>query len=516
MEGETFTEREGTRVSFRHAVPYLLQSDDVIINKTTLLRGANDERRLAIADAIPYFLGAVDEETAKAETKLRHLRSLHDRELRRLQAAEKRLSEERDKSLALLAEAAQLKMTDAVGDEASDEDMLSRLQALAGWQIAPEIVSDQDQLPALYAEEKMLRQRYASLRNRLDAANLALETATGFTGAVQQQKRRLDFLGYFRTNIEQHTCPVCDNPIRDRTIPLSSIEQAIDRLQSELSNVERDRPKIDDFVKKVSNDLINVGRSLESVRGRIATVVRESEETSERLSLDERRFRVAGRISYYLEERFLANTVNNSDSLERLKKEIDELEQIADEDAKAERISALQNQVSMHATDILKKLPFDPNYRSSQISFNARQLSIRFVLGRRVMQMRDVGGDESYLSGHVAALLALHRVFASGERPVPGVIVFDQLSRPFFPADVPQEEVVEIRGDDRSDLKQYFDVLFDEVEEQKSLQIIVLEHAYFADDVRYVQSVRQRWTVESKLIPSDWPKAVRQSEDAAE
>ena len=103
--------------------------------------------------------------------------------------------------------------------------------------------------------------------------------------------------------------------------------------------------------------------------------------------------------------------------------------------------------------------------------------------------MRDVGGDESYLSGHVATLLGLHRVFDDGNRPVPGVIVFDQLSRPFFPADEYHEEV-EVRGDDRRDLKTYFDVLFDEVATRGTLQIIVLEHAYFADDPREVEAVK--------------------------
>lgn len=163
--------------------------------------------------------------------------------------------------------------------------------------------------------------------------------------------------------------------------------------------------------------------------------------------------------------------------------------------------------MSIHATELLKRLPFDPNYRASQIAFNARQLSIRFVIGPRVMQMRDIGGDESYLSGHVATLLALHRVFADGQRPVPGVIVFDQLSRPFFPADAFQGEV-EVRGDDRDDLKRYFDVIFDEVEQQKSLQVIVLEHALFADDPRYVKAVKKRWTLEDRLIPPNWPRVL--------
>jgi hypothetical protein len=59
---------------------------------------------------------------------------------------------------------------------------------------------------------------------------------------------------------------------------------------------------------------------------------------------------------------------------------------------------------------------------------------------------------------------------------------------------------------DRKDLKQYFDAIFDEVESQKTLQVLILEHAYFADDERYIRAVRRRWTEAERLIPADWPK----------
>ncbi|WP_423806874.1 DUF3732 domain-containing protein [Peribacillus frigoritolerans] len=53
--------------------------------------------------------------------------------------------------------------------------------------------------------------------------------------------------------------------------------------------------------------------------------------------------------------------------------------------------------------------------------------------------MRDVGPDENYLK-HVSCLLAMHRQFAQLNTPVLGVILFDQLSRPFFPPGKKPEE----------------------------------------------------------------------------
>ena len=505
MVGETFTEREGTRVSFRQAVPYLLQSDDVIINKTTLVRGMNEDGRMGILDSLPYFLGAVDESTARAETKLRQLRTQRDREARRVDNAERLLGRERDRSLALLSEAAQLRMIEEVPVEPASDVLDTTLLQVAGWATTPSAVAESSQLQTLYATERQLRQRYAISRRQFDAATAMIESATGFADTVTRQQQKLDVTGFFRRGNERTTCPVCDNSVVERTQTLTNIEDALQRLNTELTEVSQDRPKVDGYALKLSEDLLQIGRELEVVRGQIASVVSESEQTRDRLSLDERRLRVAGRVSYYLEERESASTGVDRAQLERLDTQIRELEEVADPDSKTERIEALQSQVSTHASNILRDLPFDPNYRACQISFIVRQLNIRFVLGSRVMQMREVGGDESYLSGHVATLLALHRIFDDGERPVPGVLVFDQLSRPFFPADQFQGEVA-VRNDDRSDLWKYFDYLFKEVAKRKTLQIIVLEHAYFADDPRYVNAVKERWTPEKRLIPNDWPK----------
>jgi len=281
------------------------------------------------------------------------------------------------------------------------------------------------------------------------------------------------------------------------------VRTALARLDAELTDVSRDRPKIDAFTNRLKTDLAALGQQLEMVRGQISAVVRQSEVAADS-SIDERRLRAAGRVSYYLETGNVAQTTSDRTRLEALDAEISSLEAIADQDAKAERLSALQLQVSAHATELLRRLPFDKNYPNCHVSFDARKLAIRFVIGPRVMEMRDVGGDESYLSGHVATLLALHRVFADGNRPVPGVLVFDQLSRPFFPAD--QQGEIEVRGGDREELKRYFDLLFEEVAVRGNLQVIVLEHAYFADDLRYTGAVRARWTEFDRLIPSDWPR----------
>jgi hypothetical protein len=115
---------------------------------------------------------------------------------------------------------------------------------------------------------------------------------------------------------------------------------------------------------------------------------------------------------------------------------------------------------------------------------------------------------------HVSFALALQKVLSERGRPVPGLIVFDQISRPYFPADRYETAVdaasvpIEKRGESEK-LKRYFDLLFDETERAESLQIIVLEHAYFSGDERFTHATREQWPSRSGLVPADWPTSTQ-------
>lgn len=96
--------------------------------------------------------------------------------------------------------------------------------------------------------------------------------------------------------------------------------------------------------------------------------------------------------------------------------------------------------------------------------------------------------------------------------PVPGVLVLDQISRPYFPTSGEEEEdETEIAGGEEDDdvqaMRRHIDFLFAEAAHRTGLQVLLIEHAYFADDPRYVAATRERWTRASggALIPLDWP-----------
>src|ERR1700730_6880764 len=70
-------------------------------------------------------------------------------------------------------------------------------------------------------------------------------------------------------------------------------------------------------------------------------------------------------------------------------------------------------------------------------------------------------------------------------------------------SDLPSPEVSGWLG--RKD--KHINFLFAETARRMGLQVLLIEHAYFADDSRYVAATRERWTRASgsALIPVDWP-----------
>ena len=174
----------------------------------------------------------------------------------------------------------------------------------------------------------------------------------------------------------------------------------------------------------------------------------------------------------------------------------------------------------------------------AELQFSAREPKVSVIESSpdgAILSMADVGSDQNYLAMHVALAFGLQRFFEKERRPVPGLLVLDQLSRPYFPNrggeeanDVGRAEDFDFQDDpeaagdqqgrdvipislvdeDFQAMRQHIDFLFKEVSARHGMQVLLLEHAYFVDDPRYVRATKQRWTRASgnALIPKDWKR----------
>ena len=181
-----------------------------------------------------------------------------------------------------------------------------------------------------------------------------------------------------------------------------------------------------------------------------------------------------------------------------------------DKDKKDLALRKAEKFISTNASKALKKLPSVEPLLDSELDFNIKKinLSVQDSNGHDI-EFESIGSDQNYLALHLALFFSLHKLFLKRNRPVPSVLFVDQVSRPYYPPETNKEEIVidSINADaDSAALKKHIDFLFDEVDNAsgQNLQVILIEHAYFTDDKRYVNAVKYRWSSDNKLIPSDW------------
>jgi hypothetical protein len=503
------TSRKSNRISARSVVPFLLQSDDVIINKTVLFRGGQDERRNSIIDSFPYFLDVTDEATIGKEQELRRLIAQRTAEERRIALADR----QRDilaLSLRTIATEAQgVGLIDISAQDATVHGLRAALQSVASW--SPEQDGGggggTNRLTELTNHERQLHNERSRLLNEINESREAFQEASQFVTTTERQQRRLQVVDLFSSgDAAIETCPVCSNKIMQHTETLAHVRAAYRQLQLQLRSAERERPQIDDYISTLQTRIDDLSSKLEIVTAQLRTVVRESGSIQENLDLNQRRMRIVGRVSYYLEIADEVEVPPSTAHLDALNLRIAGLQDELDASNKLDRLQDAQRQVGMSADSILEDLPFASPYPERSVYLNTRDLTTGVLTEQRRISMRDIGSDENYLSLHMSIALGLQRYFKLHNRPVPGFIVFDQLSRPFYPPDKRPEIVSTHTDADRGALKQYFDVLFKEVAAQKDLQIIVLEHAFFADDDRFVKAVGSRYLDPEKLIPEGWPQ----------
>lgn len=506
--------RPKERITFRHVLPFLIQDDSTIIDKNRLLWYGSDENRdeklTAQINRVPFFLGAVDVETVALEGELTRLRrqlrlaEQHHRDAQRL------VGEATNRAQALVTEAVSVGLIDGASDDASRNDPTARLAEVAEWQ--PLTSAEQGQatnalLDDLYVQKGQLESNLSRLRSRVRSVEHLAGITNQFDQSTGAQRDRLEVIRLIPDVEVTSTCPTCAQSLEAVTSSVSDVQRVYTRIQGELAQVERQRPRLSLRADELREEVSQQRSQLDQLKQQIAAAVREDEIGRERLELDQRRMRVVGRISLYLETLGEHHADEAPDGkIEELRQQVRELERQIDADAKREALEEKRMLISREATNIINDLPFDERHRGAQVDFNPRDLSIGVITPRRRESMRNIGSDENYLSLHLSVMLALHRYFVQADRPVPGVLLLDQLSRPYFPPDLEEEVEISDADGERMKLKQYFDLLFAETSRSESMQFIVLEHAYFKDDPRFTSATKERWVEgEEFLVPSDWP-----------
>jgi hypothetical protein len=504
---------ERGRATVRHVTPYLFVTKEVIDSESTLLHGLEkvDKARDIVA-AMPYFLRAADEATAIDERRLRQLQRALDREELKAKSHAAAESALKQRATSLLAEAHRIGIAGTPAPDASEGELLAELRAILAAQSKATGYPAESELGALHDRRRMILSQLEAARQQSRATRAILREASGFQEAVVRQRDKLMLAEHLRLNEIGEVCPVCEAPSERGRTTAKALQATLAKVRAEITAVDRVKPRLVEHDRAVEEEIRSLNIELRRVDDRIETWLRQSEETKRLADLAELRAHLLGRISFFLETS-VDEPLQPTRDLNVLRAEIAELEARVDREAKAIKLQRAERKISQFASEALAILPTVAPCVGSELEFSSREprLVVIEAGSNAVLRMPDVGSDQNYLAIHIAFSFALQRYFELANAPVPGVLVLDQLSRPYFPNSGEDRDETEIIGGDEDEdvlaMRRHIDFLFSETARRSWLQVILIEHAYFADDPRYVAATRGRWTRASHdaLIPYEWP-----------
>lgn len=293
---------------------------------------------------------------------------------------------------------------------------------------------------------------------------------------------------------------MCEAPSERGRTTANALQAILAKVRDESAAVERVKPRLVEHDRTLEEQIRGLSTQLRRVDDQIQTWLRQTDETRHLADLAQLRAHLLGRISFFLETNVDEPRQTTRD-LDVLRAEIAELEARVDREAKKIRLQRAERKISQFASEAFAMLPTVAPCVGSELEFSSREPRVAVIEADSgaVLRMSDIGSDQNYLAIHIALSFALQRYFESVEAPVPGLLVLDQISRPYFPTSGEQEEdEAEIAGGDEDEdvqaMRRHIDFLFAETARRTGLQVLLIEHAYFADDTRYVAATRERWT----------------------
>jgi len=502
-EGST---RDSLEANFKHSRIFLFQKQSVIANENILFhRQQEDFIPQAIKDTLPYFLGAVREDQLKLEEELRSTKRVLKRLKRKKEENQMLSGKGITKAINLLEEAKQVGLTD--NQIPDDVDVIAVLSNVLSWRPSYTAEFETDELLILQGERQRVISELEGINEKIRAAESYAHEAIGFWTEANQQRLRLESISLFNDEEDSNKCPLCSNHLDVEVPTVKLINDSLFEIRGNLEEVVRERPKLRTYIEKSQRDRENLKQKVVQLDSSIESLLYEKQVAEEMKDLNNRKSRVQGRISLFLDN---YNELQNEEIFEQQIKSLEErisfLEEILEEEKTEELLSSILSRISRYMTSWAEDLGLE--YSESPYRLDIKNLTVVADQYDRPIPMYRMGSGENWLGCHVISHLALHRFFIEKQRPVPSILVLDQPTQVYFPPEKYENmegDTNELTDEDRQAVTKLFNLIIKVCEElAPNLQIIILDHANLDNDTFQEALVEQPWRNGVALIPTDW------------
>jgi rubrerythrin len=499
--------RRPLEASASQAIFFCLQNQDEIANRRLLFHRQGEERiPQAIKDTLPYFVGAMGEDhylkQKRYEDARRRLKSL-ERELTDARA----LADEASGAARNLLQVA--KRVGLLPIEAT-ADNLAGLRALLAQATEPrtlEYAKMDDpaaDLTDLEDRRRRIRSNLQELRDEIKDLQRLTREASDFETEAREQQARLASVGLIASDAAGHgACPLCDSQLEVAVPSVEEIRRSLGRLDRQLSTVRRDNPRLQGQIAELEGKRTTLEEDLATVQRNITTRIADNE----RLRIEQDQFteqaRVAGRIGYYLEN---ARTLSDGEGLRlqiaRARAEVTELEAALDQEAMEERLTTALALVGRDLTEYAGRLQLE--HGENSLRLDRKNLTVVADTVHGPLSLPQIGSGENWVGYHVAAHLALHKLFRVLDRPVPAFLMLDQPSQAHYPPDKDVGEISGAEDEDQMAVARLYRLLLDYcVSLTPRMQVIVTDHVDLLQEW-FMASTAERWRDGIKLVPMTW------------
>jgi len=525
-ETKTAVPERSSRVSYsvnvKHTTYYLFQKQGLVASKDLLFyRQSEEHLPQAIRDTFAVLFGIsqlADMETeANRRATQRELR-IATKELRSAEEAEDALD---TKGVGLLAEARAVGIpfgsapaADVPESTGPASDLVASLRQVLSWRLGSSPLMANSEMAKLQALRLSLRMQRNDVQGEIAATQRYVKGASEFESEVYEQRARLESI-----NALPHSADgAWQWPfLREEDARMDGIAQALlgelSSLSQELQTVGGARPRLDQRLATLTEKSSNLAAEIRQLEQSINAAVLIEEKAAALEDANAQATRVQGRVSFYLESLQPSDAINTLKlKVQRLQAKLDQLilDAGAEDDAEARMHSVLTN-ISSTMTSLIGE--FKPFFWEFPFWVDMRDLTVVVQRPGNPVPMKRTGGGANWLAYHMSALLAMHHYASKNGVPIPRFLMLDQPTQVYFPTRIAYEaaagDIQRVQQTKDADLvaaRRLFEILLDYTKTVvPGFQLIVTEHANFADEWFQDALVEEPWMNPPALVPHDWP-----------
>lgn len=501
--------RDSLEVNFKHSRFYCFQPQTLIAQQDYLFYKQTEPFvPQSIKDSLPYFLGAIREDSLRIEQEIIQNKRILNRFIREKNEAEKIRTNGVSMAFSLVEEAKEVGIIEKNVIVNKIAEALQILNTLKDWEYDPTqktVNGENYVLKELINKRNEYKIELGHVEDTVSATKTFMKNNFKYSEEIEQQKIRLESIGLYHEieQVDYDVCPLCHNALSVNIPSAEAINNSLSHLNKSLEETAREKPRLTKYLQELSEKSEELKEEITKTESAITALYTEQEKARKLRDLNLRRGKVIGRISLFLESIDFTENHEIDNKILEIKKEIERLSEQVDKETKEDKLLSIINKINSHMSNWVKSL--DVEYENALIRFDLSKLTLIADTENKSIPLSQMGSGANWVSYHLLIHFALHQHFVQTNRPVPRFLMIDQPTQVYFPPekDVNNDGVIQESSDEIA-VKKMFDFIIDRTNGMESkFQVIITDHAYLQDE-KFKSCVKAVWRNGEKLIPQDW------------